>query len=133
MDYEPLISVLTPEGVELSYPLAGVGSRLAARLVDLVVWIALAIPIVVVLAVVHAGATASVTIAVLAGFSLLFGYDVLFEVYGGGRTPGKRAIGLRVLELDGRPVGWRGSAVRSALWWIDGPVSGLLVFLVAGR
>jgi uncharacterized RDD family membrane protein YckC len=131
VDYEPLIAVFTPEGVEISYPLAGVGSRLVARMLDLVVWTVLAVP--VVLAVVLGGLDAAWTeiVLVLGAFAILFGYDVLFEVYASGRTPGKRAIGLRVVEEDGRPVGIRGAALRSALWWIDGPASVLLVFVVS--
>jgi len=131
VDYEPLITLFTPEGVEISYRLGGVGSRLVARMLDLLVWAALAIPIVVVVVLAALDATWIEIVAVLGGFSLLFGYDVLFEVYGGGRTPGKRAIGLRVIEQDGRPVGFRAAAVRSALWWIDGPLSALIVFLVS--
>ena len=42
----------------------------------------------------------------IAVFFAMFGYDIAFEVWGGGRTPGKRWSGLRVLMVTGQPVGF---------------------------
>jgi uncharacterized RDD family membrane protein YckC len=42
-------------------------------------------------------------------FVLTWGYPILFEVLWHGQTPGKRALGLRVLRGDGAPVGWLAS------------------------
>jgi uncharacterized RDD family membrane protein YckC len=33
-------------------------------------------------------------------------YFTTFTVIGRGQTPGKRLVGIRVIRLDGRPVGW---------------------------
>ena len=52
-------------------------------------------------------------------FALIFFYDVLFEVLGRGRTPGKRASGLRVVAPGGRPITFARSAVRNLLRLID--------------
>jgi len=38
------------------------------------------------------------------GWSAL--YFTTFLVLGRGQTPGKRALGIRVIRLDGRPIGW---------------------------
>lgn len=46
-------------------------------------------------------------------------YPVLFEVLGGGRTPGKRVAGLRVLMDDGAPVSWSASLARNFLLSAD--------------
>jgi hypothetical protein len=48
------------------------------------------------------------------------GYDVLFETLGAGRTPGKRATGLRVLRADGGPEDVVSSLIRNVLRVIDG-------------
>jgi hypothetical protein len=40
---------------------------------------------------------------------------VAFEVRGGGRTPGKRAVGLRVVRDGGGPVGLRESLIRNVI------------------
>jgi uncharacterized RDD family membrane protein YckC len=48
-------------------------------------------------------------------FAVIFIYDVLFETLNSGRTPGKRAAGIRVVGLRGQPVDFRASAVRNAI------------------
>jgi len=50
---------------------------------------------------------------------LVIGYDVLFEVYGGGRTPGKRVAGVRVVMDGGEPVGLRASLIRNIIRLIE--------------
>ena len=52
-------------------------------------------------------------------FLIIFGYDVLFETLGNGRTIGKRAVGIRVVRAGGHPVGFLTSAVRNLLRVID--------------
>jgi uncharacterized RDD family membrane protein YckC len=52
---------------------------------------------------------------VILEFAVIFVYDVLFEVLASGRTPGKRAAGIRVVGLRGQPVNFRQSAVRNAI------------------
>ena len=48
------------------------------------------------------------------------GYQVVFEVAGGGRTPGKRASGLRVVTESGGSVGLRASLIRNLMRLIEG-------------
>ena len=50
----------------------------------------------------------------------MIGYDVLFEVRGGGRTPGKRAAGVRVVMDGGEPVGLRASLIRNIIRLVEG-------------
>ena len=67
------------------------------------------------------GSPAPIIIYLIAlGFFVLFGYPVGFEVYGGGRTPGHRATGTRVIRTDGGPIGLRHSAIRAMLFLVDG-------------
>lgn len=40
------------------------------------------------------------------GFGWAGLYFTLFVVVWGGRTPGKRLLGIRILRLDGKPIGW---------------------------
>jgi hypothetical protein len=44
---------------------------------------------------------------------------VVFEVWRHGQTPGKRALGLRVVNADGTPVTWLPSVVRNLLRVVD--------------
>jgi uncharacterized RDD family membrane protein YckC len=130
VDYDPEITVLTPEGLELRQPLAGLGSRILAQLVDLLPR-GLVLAAAVIVAVLIHGTAARIAVVAAGGFVALYAYDILFEVYADGRTPGKRAAGLRVLEADGTRIGWRASAVRNAMRLIDGPLTGFLAGTVS--
>ena len=46
-------------------------------------------------------------------------YPVLFEVLNKGQTPGKAAMGLRVLHDDGTPINWGASMTRNVLRTVD--------------
>ena len=52
-------------------------------------------------------------------FVLEWFYPVLFEVLSMGKTPGKRALGLRVINGDGTPVEWSKSFIRNLLRTVD--------------
>jgi uncharacterized RDD family membrane protein YckC len=119
--YEDRISIPTPEGVELELVLAGVGSRLVATLVDFLAKAGILLALWIIAGAVEGdgggGFLAAVTI--VGSFLVWSGYDVAFETLASGRTPGKRAAGLRVVRLGGEPVGFMASAVRNLLRLID--------------
>src|SRR6266850_3914161 len=90
--------VETPEHVEVRLELAGVGSRMAAAVLDtILLYLSLLLLILVGTNVVNAdwiGGTASgwfAALTILLLFSLIWGYFAAFEAWNGGRTPGKRA------------------------------------------
>ena len=131
MSYEDRISIATPEGVDLELTLAGVGSRCAARVLDQLIQTGVLVALGLLLAAVGgflgggdseagSGGTAVATAVVLIGvFVVQFGYDVLFETLASGRSPGKRWTGLRVVRVDGAPVGFVTSAVRNLVRIVD--------------
>jgi uncharacterized RDD family membrane protein YckC len=111
------VTIATPEGLEVDLALAGLGSRFVARLLDSLVQLGIIIALVIVIANVHSGW--AVAAALILYFVVIFGYDVVFEVIGSGRTLGKRAAGLRVVRLGGQPVGFTRSVVRNVLRLVD--------------
>jgi uncharacterized RDD family membrane protein YckC len=115
MEYEDRLTIATPEGVELQLTLAGIGSRMIAASVDLTLQV---ISYVILLLLLQNSDIGAAVLAV-AAFLLVFGYDVSFEVLAGGRTPGKRFTGLRVVRSGGRPVDLVTSAIRNFLRAID--------------
>lgn len=122
MFYEDRISLATPEGVTLDVPLAGVGSRFVAALIDQLIRTAILGALVVAVALPgrdHGAPGPIVAVVVVAVFLVQFAYDVLFETLGSGRTPGKRWTGLRVVRAGGGPVGFVTSAVRNVVRLID--------------
>jgi uncharacterized RDD family membrane protein YckC len=119
IDVQETLRISTPEGVSLDLPLAGVGSRFVALLVDSLLQ-GLAFTAVIVLLIV-AGADGFAVFAVtgVTVFALLFVYPVAFELGAGGRTPGKRWSSLRVVCDDGSPVTFRASALRNLVRLVD--------------
>jgi|1186.fasta_scaffold448893_1 uncharacterized RDD family membrane protein YckC len=118
MEYEDRRTIATPEGVDLELPLAGLGSRFIGLLLDtLIQTTAITIAIVAFLV---AGSELGAVIVSSAGVLAIVGYYVLFEVAGGGRTPGKRAAGVRVVMDAGGPVGLRASLIRNIIRLLEG-------------
>jgi uncharacterized RDD family membrane protein YckC len=118
MEYEDRRTISTPEGVDLELPLAGLGSRFIGLLLDSLIQAA-AITILV-LALEAAGSDLGALIVSSAAVLLIVAYDVAFEVAGGGRTPGKRAAGVRVVMDAGGPVGLRASLIRNFIRLLEG-------------
>ena len=109
-------NIATPEGVELKLPVAGLPARSLAWLIDAVIKV-LALSVAgVLLAFLGAAGTG---LHLLGLFGLLWLYNVLFEVFNHGATPGKRALGLRVMNSNGTPVGWSGSTIRNLVRSVD--------------
>jgi uncharacterized RDD family membrane protein YckC len=119
MEYEDRREISTPEGVQLALPLAHLGSRFVAISIDLLVGgVALAIAILALLA---AGGGLAASFAAATGLLVFYiGYQDVFEVLGGGRTLGKRAVGLRVVTDGGTAVGLRASLIRNVLLLVEG-------------
>jgi len=102
----------TPGGVDLDLRVAGPAPRLLAWGIDMalrsVISIGLAIPLSML------GKLGGGLILILF-FALEWFYPVVFEVLADGSTPGKRAIGLRVIRVDGTPVDWGAAVLRNLL------------------
>ena len=116
----------TPENIELEFRLAGPGSRLLALLLDGLICGALYAALVVLLVVSGVSFTpgsrtsAWLAVLVLAAFFLIrWGYYLFFEVRLRGQTPGKRALGIRVVREGGLPVTVPQSLVRNLLRVVD--------------
>lgn len=117
--------LVSPEAVPLDLPEATVGSRGAALLID---WSLQAVILVVVALATQSALRADVlagwvapTTSVVLSFLVWFGYPIAFETAwsGGGRTPGKAALGLRVVTVEGAPIRFRHAAIRAALGLVD--------------
>jgi uncharacterized RDD family membrane protein YckC len=123
MQYEDRVSISTPEGIEIDLALAGLGSRLSARLIDFLLQLVLAGIVLLIVGLILTGISGSTELGFGAGagfafFAMLF-YDALYEAYREGQTPGKKRLGIRVLGDGGEPVSFRAALVRNVMRLID--------------
>jgi uncharacterized RDD family membrane protein YckC len=136
--YDDRIIIETPENVTLEVTLAGIGSRMAASLIDGLIrfGVILALFIVLLASPDRAGGV-EFALFIIGSFTVFFAYDVLFETLAAGRTPGKRAAGLRVVREGGQPVGFIASAIRNIVRLLDMlPFSyaiGIIAILVSSK
>jgi uncharacterized RDD family membrane protein YckC len=99
--------IVTPEGVPVTVEIADYGERLAAFVIDFVIWTLLTLAIYIpVLAVVgrKGGSLIAISIALFFGFLIRNLYFIYFELAWQGATPGKRIMGLRVIDRNGGPL-----------------------------
>lgn len=111
-------AVQTPEGVDLALPVAGPVPRALAYALDVMIQgVGLSSAQTVLFSAGQSGfATGLYLIAV---FLASWFYPVLFEVLSHGQTPGKRIVGLRVVQENGTPIGWSSSVLRNFLLVAD--------------
>ena len=119
------VDVRTGESVAIRYELAGLGSRFLALVVDMLAQFAIALALLIVFAfaspaIARLGPLASknvlgwlIAFAILVFFLIFFGWFIIFETWWSGRTPGKRALGLRVVRDGGFPIDVGAAIIRN--------------------
>jgi uncharacterized RDD family membrane protein YckC len=121
-DKRALREVVTPEGIPLRLALATAGDRANAFLLDFLI-ITLVVVVVTLLAAVagafsalglgEAGSGFSMAFALLVSFLLRNFYFMWFELRWQGRTPGKRVMGIRVIDAHGGALSTDAIAARN--------------------
>lgn len=156
IDSAPHQVVHSPEQVALHFPVAGPTSRMLAYAIDLFVLMAIGLVVFVLIALatplagwvgdqldavlpdpgadpdrVWGGFVAFLAVLLLiqVGFEML--YFVVLEVATGGRSIGKRLLGLRVVKEGGFPIGLRESLIRNLLRTADALPANYLVGLTS--
>lgn len=108
--------VETPEGIDLILRPAGLMPRAAAFGIDLLIRGGILLVAFVVLGILG---QFGIGLGTILYFLINWWYPVLFEVLNQGCTPGKKAMGMRVVHDDGTPVGWAASLTRNLLRAVD--------------
>lgn len=109
-------SLETPEGALLPLTPAGFGVRILAQLLDILIRFGITAVIFIVLSLLGG---MGVGIALILTFLLEWFYPVFFEVTRQGRTPGKKWMGIRVVNDDGTPITFGPSLLRNLLRVVD--------------
>ena len=108
--------VATPEGIELTLRLAGPVPRAIAWAIDLVLRAALLFTVAMLAAWLG---RAGMGVILLTAFFVEWLLPAWFEARWNGQTPGKRAMGIAVLNDDGTPLRWPGALTRNLLRAVD--------------
>lgn len=130
-------TIPTPENVSFGYEVVGIGNRFIATLFDSAILLLLfvAINLLLAFALDLVGAFSTnlldfaeeigwsqgflIAIYTLLQFLLIWGYYIGFEWLWQGQTPGKRWTKIRVVRIDGNPVGFGEVAIRNLVRIID--------------
>ena len=120
---ERSLDVRTPESIAISYELAGLGSRFLAVCIDVAIQIVLLILATTIFAAIgntHKGPRLVPQPWIYAFYIFLtflnfFGYFIIFEWLWRGQTPGKKAIGIRVVRDGGFPVDFLTVTIRNVI------------------
>ncbi|MHC9539925.1 MAG: RDD family protein [Vulcanimicrobiota bacterium] len=147
------ITIRTPEQIELSYDLAGAGSRFYAVVIDTIlqssaficIWLTLLLTESLLHVKISKGLTtfaessisiSTLILGALGGF-IIIGYYLFFETMWNGQTPGKKAAGLKVIKDNGSSITIFDAAVRNFMRTVDflpsGYVLGAIVMLMHSR
>jgi uncharacterized RDD family membrane protein YckC len=111
--------ILTPEHVEVRLTPAGLGSRALAAGIDLGMIVTVAsFASAMLMAALPVGGL-GLAAAMTASFVIQWGWHVYFETRHEGRTPGKRLLGLRVVDGRGLPIGFGQSFARTMVRVLD--------------
>jgi uncharacterized RDD family membrane protein YckC len=95
------IQVRTTQNVFIHYPLASVGDRILAYLLDTLILIVYAIAVGLLL--IYGEIESYWVWILMLGMPWLL-YALLFEIFMDGQTPGKRVLNIKVIRLDGTPA-----------------------------
>ena len=123
--WDDATGIVTPEAVRLQFQEANVGSRGVAALMDgFLLFSGMMLVNLLLAGLAAVGSTlvpawVAVTILIVVNFLLFLGYPVAFETLQGGKTPGKSAMGLRVVTVEGSPISFRHAAIRGVLGLVD--------------
>jgi len=146
-DTPDAVRIETPEQIAITLPIAGVGTRLLAALLDAAILIGVflvslfgALFVGGVISGQTRGGDATQVLGALYMLLLaaaLFGYFAGLELLWNGQTVGKRALGIRVLRDDGTPVDVASVLARNVMRLVDflpvGYLIGLISVIVDGR
>ena len=108
--------ILSPEGVELALPIAGIGARLAAQITDIAITGAFAVALLILIAF-NLGTTAETfgAIASLLFFAIRVPYYALAELGWNGQTLGKRLMKIKVVSHFGGPLTTHAIVLRNIM------------------
>ncbi|WP_335869080.1 RDD family protein [Bacillus sp. 2205SS5-2] len=126
---EERVDIVTPEYVPLQFQTAGLGSRAAAHIIDQLLLTVINILMIVIFILTATGEVSVIGLTTLSSYLIGFfivliflinwGYFFALEYFWGGKTVGKRLIGIVVIQENGHSITLLSSFIRNLLRLID--------------
>ncbi|WP_042144129.1 RDD family protein [Paucisalibacillus sp. EB02] len=120
------IEIKTPEFVSLNYQIAGLGSRGAAMIIDQLLLLVANTVIYLIFLMANvaeifylSNSWVPIAVAIIIVFIINWGYFFVSEYFFGGKTLGKKLIGIRVIQENGHSITFLSSLIRNLLRIID--------------
>ncbi len=112
-----IITITTPFNIDLEFKVADFGKRVLAWLIDVVV-ICTYYYIVqnFILKPIGVNARESTVAYLLILILPVMAYQLCFEIFFNGQTPGKKAVGIKIIDIEGKEPSWGQYIIR----WILG-------------
>lgn len=130
------IEITTTQNVTIEYELAPLRERALAWLLDMAIVVLGYVLFVQLLRLIFGSLfeteMGSIFLVFLQPLLIYFLYNILFEIWNGGQTLGKKALNIRVVRLDGKDPEWSDVVLRALLQMVDslfsaGVVGALLI------
>lgn len=129
------VAILTPQNVEIDFPVADLGKRIIAKAIDYIIVFALFL----VLSEVFSSMIEpkllntdgwTITAIFIIIFFPAYAYTLIFETLLRGQTPGKLIMKLQVMRMDGQSFSWENALIRWMFTIIDYlPSMGIVGFI----
>jgi uncharacterized RDD family membrane protein YckC len=121
------VNIRTTQNVQLEYPLAGVGERLLAYAIDMIIVGSFYF----IVSFIYAVGGDEPSLAVLLIIAVIaFSYRLIMEISFNGQTVGKMALNIRVVKLDGSTPSVIDYLIRWLLELIEFLILGLAVLMI---
>lgn len=127
------VKVNTSQHIEIDYPVAGVGERIGARLIDGAMFAVIFITFMVFVGFSGLARIGELAIGILV--AVYFGgyvfYDLICEIFWNGQSIGKRLLKIKVISLDGAQPSYGQYMIRWVFRLVDFTLTGSLCALIA--
>jgi uncharacterized RDD family membrane protein YckC len=110
------ISVRTTQNVFIQYPVASLGDRILAYLIDCLVIFAYVLVCALFLGVMRTESIVFIMAVILIPVIL---YHLLFEIFMDGQSPGKKQMNIKVIRTDGTPPTLGNYVIRWIIRFVD--------------
>lgn len=122
------IEITTTQNVTIEYELAALRDRALAWIIDAFVVMVGSLVLIQLIQAITRGTVFEdsgwIRLLVVTPFMLYFLYNIGFETWNNGQTPGKKALAIKVVRLDGKDPEWSDLLLRSVLHLVDSMFSG---------